>query len=106
MAQAIHTPQVVLNDTDDASVCLRLYVAGQSSKSLRAVENLRHIIEKHMPGACLEVIDIYQQREKAKEANIIAAPMLEKYSPEPIKKIIGDLSDEDRVVLGLEIGSA
>lgn len=99
-------PRPVRNpDGDDNRYLLRLYIAGQSARSVRAVENLQHIVAKYMPDADVEVIDVYQQRELAKEMNLIGAPTLEKRFPLPLKRILGDLSDEDRVVLGLDLAT-
>lgn len=82
---------------------LKLYVAGQSPSSLRAVDNLRHILEKYAPHAEVEVIDIYQQQELTKSANLIGAPTLDKMHPLPVQRMMGDLSDEHRVVVGLSL---
>ena len=85
---------------------LRLYVTGTTARSARAIENLRHILETQLPGSYdLEVIDIYQRPEAAAEHQIIAAPTLVKLLPEPIRRIIGDLSDEERVLRGLNLES-
>lgn len=83
---------------------LRLYVAGQTSRSMRAVENLKRIVSKHLPdGTDVEVIDIYQQGQLAREANVIGAPTLIKQEPLPMRRLVGDLSDEERVLLGLNV---
>jgi circadian clock protein KaiB len=83
---------------------LRLYVTGMTSKSIRAVENVRTICEQHLQGRYdLEVIDIYQQPTLAKGEQIIAAPTLIKKLPLPLRKIIGDMSSTERVLLGLDL---
>ena len=83
---------------------LRLYVTGTTPRSLRAIENLRQILANQEAGLFdLQVIDIYQDPQAASEHQIIAAPTLVKLSPEPVRRIIGDLSDRDRVLRGLEI---
>ena len=83
---------------------LRLYVTGTTPRSLRAIENLRQILASQEAGLFdLQVIDIYQDPQAASEHQIIAAPTLVKLSPEPVRRIIGDLSDRDRVLRGLEI---
>jgi circadian clock protein KaiB len=83
---------------------LRLYVSGLTLKSTRAIENIRKICEENLKGRYdLEVIDIFQQPEVARHEQIIAAPTLIKKLPLPLKKFIGDLSDTERVIVGLEI---
>jgi circadian clock protein KaiB len=83
---------------------LRLYVTGMTPKSIRAVDNVRAICEEHLHGRYdLEVIDIYQQPSLAKGEQIIAAPTLIKRLPLPLRKIIGDMSSTERVLLGLDI---
>ena len=81
---------------------LRLYVTGMTPKSIRAVENVRTICEEHLQGRYdLEVIDIYQQPTLAKGEQIIAAPTLIKKLPLPLRKVIGDMSSTERVLIGL-----
>ena len=83
---------------------LRLYVTGMTSRSSRAVGNLRAICEEHLEGRKeLEVIDIYQQPVLAKGEQIIAAPTLNKKLPLPMRRIIGDMSNRERVLLGLDL---
>ena len=83
---------------------LRLYVTGQTPRSLKSVENLQRLCEKHLPGRFhLEVIDIYQQPALAAEGQIIAAPTLIKATPLPLRRLVGDFSDTERVVLGLDL---
>lgn len=83
---------------------LRLYVTGSTPRSLRAIENLREVLETELAHRYeLQVIDIYQQPEAAAEHQIIAAPTLIKLLPEPVRRIIGDLSDRERVLRGLDI---
>ena len=83
---------------------LRLYVTGSTPRSARAVENMRRICEVHLAGRYdLEVIDIYQRPEAAREAQLIAAPTLVRLLPEPLRRVIGDLSDQDRVLHGLDL---
>ena len=86
---------------------LRLYVTGQTPRSLRSVENLQRLCEKYLPGRfSLEVIDIYQQPALAAEGQIIAAPTLIKAMPLPLRRLVGDFSDANRVVLGLDLKKA
>ncbi|HEY2461614.1 MAG TPA: circadian clock KaiB family protein [Candidatus Acidoferrum sp.] len=83
---------------------LRLYITGQTARSLRSVENLRALCEKHLKGRFeLQVIDICQQPALAAEGQIIAAPTLIKTTPLPLRRLVGDFSDQGRVVLGLDI---
>jgi circadian clock protein KaiB len=83
---------------------LRLVVAGGSERSRRAIENLRRVRTEHLPGMIdLEVIDLFQQPELAEKYQVIAAPTLIKLLPLPVRRIVGDLSREERVlrVLGV-----
>lgn len=83
---------------------LRLYVAGQTPKSMTALANLRRICEEHLAGQYkIEVIDILKEPHRAKGDEIFAVPTLVKKLPEPVRKIIGDLSNTDRVLVGLEL---
>ena len=83
---------------------LRLYVTGSTPRSARAIENMRRICEEHLAGRYdLEVVDIYQRPEAAREFQLVAAPTLVKLLPEPLRRIIGDLSDENRVLHGLDL---
>jgi circadian clock protein KaiB len=83
---------------------LRLYVTGLTPSSTRAIKNIRKICEEHLQGRYeLEVIDIYQQPVLARGEQIIAAPTLIKKLPLPLRKFIGDMSDSDRIVLGLDL---
>lgn len=83
---------------------LRLYVAGQTPKSLDAFANLRRICEEHLAGKySIEVIDLLLNPQLAKGDQILALPTLVRNLPEPIKKIIGDLSNTERVLVGLDI---
>ena len=85
-----------------AAYVLRLYVTGTTARSARAITNLRRICEERLKGQYdLEVVDIYRQPDAARDHQIIAAPTLVKVLPEPLRRIIGDLSDHDRVLAGL-----
>jgi circadian clock protein KaiB len=89
---------------DAQKYVLRLYVSGLTPRSTLAIENIRKICEDHLKGRYdLEVVDIFQQPEMAREAQIIAAPTLIKKLPLPLRKFIGDLSDTERILVGLEI---
>jgi circadian clock protein KaiB len=83
---------------------LRLYVAGQTTKSLSAFSNLKRICETHIAGQYrIEVIDLLRTPQLAAGDQILAVPTLVRRLPEPIKKIIGDLSNEERVLVGLDV---
>lgn len=83
---------------------LRLYVAGQTQKSLRAFANLNVLCEKHLQGRYrIEVIDLLEHPHMARGAQIVAVPTLVVNLPEPVRKIIGDLSDTERVLVGLAL---
>jgi circadian clock protein KaiB len=83
---------------------LRLYVAGQTDKSIRAISNLKRICEQHLHGRySIEVIDLMERPQLAEGDQILAVPTLVRRLPEPIKKIIGDLSNEQRVLVGLDV---
>jgi circadian clock protein KaiB len=83
---------------------LRLYVAGQTAKSRAAIANLQRICETHLAGQySIEVIDLTKTPQLAAGDQILAVPTLVRRLPEPIKKIIGDLSNEERVLVGLDI---
>jgi circadian clock protein KaiB len=87
-----------------ARYILRLYITGQTRRSLQSVENLRALCDKYLPGQFdLEIIDIYQQPAMAKEGQIIAAPTLVKSMPLPLRRLVGDFSDKERVILGLDL---
>lgn len=85
---------------------LRLYVSGLSPRSTRAVASLKGICEEYLRGRYdLEVIDIYQQRLLAEREQIIAVPTLLRKLPQPSRRIVGDLSDRERVLSGLDLGT-
>jgi circadian clock protein KaiB len=91
----------------EAQYVLRLYVTGQTTRSLKSVETLQRLCDKHLRGRfSLEVIDIYQQPALAAEGQIIAAPTLIKAMPLPLRRLVGDFSDANRVVLGLDLKEA
>jgi circadian clock protein KaiB len=86
---------------------LRLYVAGQTPKSLAAFSNLKKICESHLDGRyCIEVIDLLEQPQLSKGDQILAIPTLVRKLPVPVRKIIGDLSDTNRVLVGLDLRPA
>ena len=83
---------------------LRLFISGSTPRSTRALENLRHICVDYLDHRYqLEVIDVYQHPEATREFQIVATPTLVKILPEPLRRIIGDLSDRERVLAGLDL---
>ena len=83
---------------------LRLYITGSTPQSQRAIDNLRAICETELPGLYeIEVIDVLEHPGLAENEKILATPTLVKRLPEPVRKIIGDLSDREKVLLGLNI---
>lgn len=83
---------------------LKLYVTGQTPRSLKSIENLRLLCDKYLKDEFdLQIIDIYQQPALAAEGQIIAAPTLIKSMPLPLRRLVGDFSDQKRVVLGLDL---
>jgi len=85
---------------------LRLYVTGSTVRAGQAVANVRSLCEEYLPGRYdLEVVDIYQQPGEAAKGQIVAAPTLVKELPFPVKRLIGDLSDRDKVIVGLNLAN-
>jgi circadian clock protein KaiB len=83
---------------------LRLYVAGQTPKSLAALSNLRTLCDLHLPGKYrIEIVDLVKDPQRAKADQILAIPTLVRRLPEPVRKIIGDLSNTERVLVGLNV---
>ena len=90
--------------SDGPGYQLRLYVAGQTPKSLLAFTNLKQICDEHLPGQYeIEIVDLLQNPQLARGDQILAVPTLVRRLPEPIKKIIGDLSNTERVLVGLDL---
>ena len=93
-----------IRDLDDGHYVLRLYVVGATPGSQRAISNLRAICESELAGRYeLEVIDVYQRPVLAAGEQIVAAPTLIKQLPLPVRTLVGDLSDRDRVLVGLDL---
>jgi circadian clock protein KaiB len=83
---------------------LRLYVTGQTPRSAASIRNLRSVCDEYLEGKFeLQVIDLYQHPELAKEAQVVAAPTLVKRLPLPLRRLVGDLSDKREVLLGLDL---
>jgi circadian clock protein KaiB len=92
--------------TASSRYILKLYVAGQSPKSVNAIANIKKICEANLVGRYeLDVIDLYQQPQLAQGEQIIAVPTLIKKHPSPLRRVIGDLSSIERVLAGLDIRS-
>jgi circadian clock protein KaiB len=90
-----------------AEYLLRLYVAGQTPKCVRALENLRTLCEQHLAGCYeIEMVDLLQNPQLARGDQIVAVPTLVRKLPEPIKRVIGDLSNTERVLVGLDLRPA
>jgi len=93
-----------LQDAANEKYLLRLYVTGITPRSTQAIQNIKKICEENLKGRYeLEIIDIYQQPALAKDEQIIAAPTLIKKLPLPLRKLIGDMSDKERILLGLDL---
>jgi circadian clock protein KaiB len=83
---------------------LKLYTAGQSPRSLAALDNLKRICEEHLSGSySIEVVDLLKNPRLAKDDQIVAIPTLVRQLPAPLRKIIGDLSDTERALVGLQL---
>lgn len=85
---------------------LRLYVTGTTARSMRAIENITRICQEHLAGRYeIEVIDLYQQASLAAGEQIVAAPTLIRKLPLPLRRLVGDMSDENSVLFGLDLRS-
>ena len=90
--------------SEDCGYNLRLYVAGQTPKSVAALANLTRLCEKHLAGRyTIDVIDLMKDPALAQRDQIVAIPTLIRQLPEPLKRVIGDLSNADKVLVGLDI---
>ncbi len=97
-------PKAKPREEADSRYVLRLYVAGKSPKSVNAIANIKKICEENLQGRYeLEVIDLYQQPQLAQGEQIIALPTLIRKLPVPLRRIIGDMSNTERVLVGLDI---
>jgi len=93
-----------LEKTRDGKYVMRLYVAGMAPKSIQAIENIKRICEEYLPGRYqLEIIDVYQYPIFAKDGQIVAAPTLIKELPPPLRKLIGSMSNTERVLVGMDL---
>lgn len=92
------------DDLDSERYKLRLFITGSTPRSTRALDNMRRICAENLDGRYeLEVIDVYQHPEATREFQIVATPTLIKILPEPLRRIIGDLSNQERVLAGLDL---
>ncbi len=94
-----------VSKSEDGTYLLKLYVAGITPKSIKAVNNLKKTLAEYKSKYQLEIIDIYQNPIIAKNGQIIAAPTLIKELPPPVRRFIGDMSDESKLIIGLELKS-
>ncbi len=93
-----------LAQTGEGHYVLRLYLTGNTQRSLKAIQAVTSLCEQHLPGRYdLEVVDLYEHPEQAQAAQIIAAPTLVKELPLPLRRLIGDLADTDRVLIALNL---
>jgi circadian clock protein KaiB len=96
--------ELKIKDHNNEQYLLKLYVSGNSPQSTRAIHNLKKICEENLKGRySLEIIDLYQKPDLARELDLIAAPTLIKKLPLPIRRVIGDMSNTDRVLVGLDV---
>lgn len=96
--------ELTLDDSIQSKYILRLYITGTTPKSARAIENIKKICDEYLEGRFdLEVIDLYQKPDLAKEEQIIAAPTLIKKLPLPLQRIIGDMSNKEKILIGLDL---
>lgn len=83
---------------------LRLYIAGRTPKSVRALDNLRRLCEEHLAGRYrIDVVDLLENPQLARQDEIVAIPTLVRKLPDPIRKVIGDMSDAERTLVGLQL---
>jgi circadian clock protein KaiB len=98
------TPAVERDPAGPEMFVLRLYIAGLSPKCVRAIDNLKHVCEEHLAGRySIEVIDLLVHPQLARGDEIVAVPTLVRQLPQPIRRIIGDLSDTEKVLVGLQL---
>jgi circadian clock protein KaiB len=105
-AESTEEFEKLLVDLKKKNYVLRLYITGTTPQSMRAIANVRKILDEHLRGYYkLEVIDLYQQPQLAKREQIIAAPTLIKQLPLPVRRVLGDMSRTERVLVGLGLRS-
>jgi circadian clock protein KaiB len=102
--KAVAETLVAQTASDSVGYVLTLYVASLTPRSVRAIQSVKEVCEKHLQGHyALEVVDIYEQPSVAKHDQILAAPTLIKRLPLPLRRLIGDMADEHRVLIGLDL---
>ena len=95
---------MIAAQADDTGYNLRLYVAGQTPKSMAAIANIRKLCDRYLPGRCtIDIVDLMKDPALAQRDQIVAIPTLIRHLPEPLKRIIGDLSNAEKVLVGLDI---
>jgi circadian clock protein KaiB len=100
----LHPAQERTDGDSDEQWDLCVYVTDDSPKSKRAIENLRRACEEHLPGHyAIEIVDVLQNPRRAAADQILAAPTVVRRLPAPVRKLVGDLSDNDRLLIGLEL---
>jgi circadian clock protein KaiB len=105
LEQTLKQFESLVADLAQPNYLFRLYVSGNSSRSILAIENVRRICDQYLPGHYeLEVIDIYQQPGATRAAQVIAVPTLIKELPFPPRRFVGDMSNTERIVVGLNLG--
>lgn len=98
--------EALVADLSKPKYVFHLYVAGNAARSRQAITNVREICERYLAGHYeLDVVDVYQQPEATKAADVIALPTLVKELPLPLKKFVGDMSNTERIVVGLKLRS-
>ena len=98
------TFEEAIQEAGKGTYILTLYITGQTFRSQQAIRNIKRICEEELNSRYeLEVIDIYQQPELAKNVDLVAAPTLIKTLPVPIRRLVGDMSDRERVLIGLDL---
>ncbi|MFN2475387.1 MAG: circadian clock KaiB family protein [Chthoniobacterales bacterium] len=103
----VNTTAVASTEAEQAPCILRLYVAGSTPQSSRAIQNLKAICEANLPDRyVLTVVDLYAQPERAREEQIVVAPTLIRQSPLPIRRVVGDMSNTARVLAALDLPRA
>lgn len=96
--------KAIKGEATDNKFVLKLYVSGATSRSSRAVENIRNFCEEHLKGRyALEIVDIYQQPGLLEKDQVVAAPTLIKELPPPLRRLIGDMSNKEKIMIGLNI---
>ena len=104
-ANGAHSPLPAASPVD--KLHLRLYIAGQSPKSIAALSNLRDACEKHLPGKyAIEIVDLSKNPQLARGDQILALPTVVRRLPQPIRRMIGDLSDREKLLIGLDLRAA